>query len=208
MKTGRALIIVVATHGLFACGDFSCDKKAATASSPLTTRPTEGASTGPARAVDTLAPPVPTTPLTDKDLESCAISEGAMKQATCVAALAQRTRDPRYCEAVNKIGAKATDQDPDLLRNGSAANACYKTIALMRDDAQLCARISDPSMSASCLTFFAMKRRDTKVCDLGRDNAVAMCYLNEAARTRDVALCTKTGQYQKDCEKRLGPAGP
>jgi hypothetical protein len=78
----------------------------------------------------------------------------------------------------------------------------------MRDDPALCASIEQAAMAGSCLSYFAMKRRDPSVCDLGPGEAGMTCYLNEAARTSDAALCEKTGQFKDDCNKRLGPATP
>ena len=63
-------------------------------------------------------------------------------------------------------------------------------------------------MAGSCLTYFAMKRHDPKVCELGAGEAMPTCFLNEAARTRDPSLCQRTGKFQADCEKRLGTATP
>lgn len=153
--------------------------------------------------------PVPSTPLSDEDLAVCRTKGDLLGQSICLGSLAQRHRDTRYCDEVEKLAEKAGEEDPSILRDGVAARQCFRTIAYMRDDPGICVRVTDPAMAGSCLSYFAMKRRDASLCALGQASEAGMtCYLNEATRLRDPELCTKTGKYEVECTKRLGPLSP
>ncbi|MBN2361911.1 MAG: hypothetical protein JXR83_20840 [Deltaproteobacteria bacterium] len=153
-------------------------------------------------------PPIPSGPLAAADTASCDSSESLLKRLACLASLAQHQSDPRYCDLVGELAKQAGAKEPEIVRSGTATNACYRSVALRRDDPQLCNRISDPSMAGSCLSYFAMKRGDPEVCAQGGGEAMATCFLNEAARTRDPSLCLRAGKFQADCERRLGPVAP
>lgn len=149
--------------------------------------------------------PLPTGPLSKEDTADCEVEKELMDKVTCLGALAQRRRDPRFCDRIASLAKTAGEKAPALIRSGNAASACHRTIAFVRDDPKLCVAIQQDSMAAGCLSYFAMKRHDPKVCDLATGEAAASCYLNEAARTHDASLCAKTGHFAEDCNKRLGP---
>ncbi len=153
-------------------------------------------------------PTVPDSPLSKEQLSTCMVDEAVLDRIACMGSLAQRHRDPRYCDAIAEQAAAAGKDAPEMVRSGTAAHACLRTIAFMRDDAELCKKIGQPAMAGSCLSYFAMKRRDPTVCGQAQNEASRTCYLNEAARTRDPSLCEKTGSFREDCVKRLGPASP
>ena len=152
--------------------------------------------------------PIPETPLSAEETASCNSEKNLGAKVACLGALAQRHRDPRYCDVIAKLSQTATKDSPKLLQSGTAENACRRTIAIIRNNPALCAEIGQVSMAASCLSYFAMKKRDPSLCDLGKGEAIATCYLNEAARTHNLALCEKTGKYLEDCKKRLGAVTP
>ncbi len=152
--------------------------------------------------------PVPTSALSKEDTADCDNEKELLDKVTCLGALAQRRRDPRFCARISELAKRAGDKAPALIRSGNAASACYRTIAFVRDEPKLCVLIQQDSMAAGCLSYFAMKRHEPKVCDLAKGEAAASCYLNEAARTHDASLCAKTGHFAEDCNKRLGPGRP
>ena len=199
--------LLVALSGAIACERCAKEPEQTPQSKPKAAQ--RGPATPPTstREAPRLAP-VPSEPLTAEDVATCDDAENLHKRAACLGALAQCNRDPRYCDKIAEVSKQATAEDPEIIRSGTAANACLRTIAFMRDDPSLCARIGSAAMAGSCLSYFAMKRQDPKVCDLGKGGEAShTCYLNEAARTRDPDLCKHTGQFQDDCAKRLGPIG-
>jgi hypothetical protein len=149
--------------------------------------------------------PLTTGPLSKEDTADCDVEKDLLDKVTCLGALAQRRRDPRFCDRIEALAKAAGDKAPALIRSGSAGSACHRTIAFVRDEPELCVAIQQDSMAAGCLSYFAMKRHDPKVCDLAKGEVAASCYLNEAARTHDASLCAKTGHFADDCNKRLGP---
>jgi len=199
------LVLVLAAGGCSRCGSKPAATAPTTPSATPASRPAGLALTLPGAAT---LPAIPTEPLTAADTATCDVAESLLKRLACIASLAQTKRDPRFCDRVGELAKQAGPQEPEVVRSGAATNSCYRSIALMRDDPALCNRIGDPSMAGSCLTYFAMKRHDPKVCELGTGEAIPTCFLNEAARTRDPSLCQRTGKFQTDCEKRLGAATP
>lgn len=149
--------------------------------------------------------PLSAAPLNKEDTADCDVEADLMDKVTCLASLAQRRRDPRFCDRIEALAKTAGDKAPVLIRSGNAGSACHRTIAFVRDDPKLCVAIQQDSMAAGCLSYFAMKRHDPKICELAKGEAAASCYLNEAARTHDASLCAKTGRFAEDCSKRLGP---
>jgi hypothetical protein len=202
-----SLGLLVALGGTSGCERCAEEPAPAPSSPPTVVKERPASSPRSAREAPRLAP-VPTSPLSAEEIASCDDAENLQKRAACLGALAQRNRDPRYCDKIAEISKQATAEDPGIIKSGTAAHACLRTIAFMRDDPSLCARIGSAAMAGSCLSYFAMKRQDPEVCDLGKDSEAGhTCYLNEAARMRDPALCQKTGPFQDDCAKRLGPIG-
>jgi len=206
--------ILVVSIAMVATASVSCARLGCgTADRPASSQPAPGsgsagvAASRPDLPAAPALPPVPTGPLTAADTASCDVAESLLKRIACIGTLAQHQRDPRYCDLVAQLSKQAGAQEPEIVRSGAAANSCQRSIAFLRNDPAMCDRISDPSMAGSCLSYFAMKRHDPKVCELGSGEAAPTCFLNEAARTRDYSLCLRTGRFQSDCEKRLGPVG-
>lgn len=211
LAAGLLLLTAVAT------GCQGCDKKSTPSEPIVAAAPVAAAADGQApSAVPGVAKaaagprfsPLPTGPLSKEDTADCDREKQIMDQVTCLGSLAQRRRDPRFCDRIAELANRADESAPALLRSGNAANACHRTIAFVRDDPKLCVAIAQASMAAGCLSYFAMKGHDPALCELGQGEVAASCYLNEAARTHNAALCAKTGRFAEDCSKRLGPSVP
>jgi len=155
-----ALLLLIASCER--CGE-QAQQPAAPSRSTVASHPALPRATGAnSREAPRLAP-VPDTPLTGEDTASCDDTESLHKRIACIGSLAQRNRDPRFCDKIAELSKQATDKDPDIIRSGTAANACLRTIAFMRDDPSICTRIVRPAMAGSCLSYFAMKRQDPKL---------------------------------------------
>ena len=206
-KPGLLVLALLASVGA-SCARCGCGADDRSTGAPPSGDQNRPVSSRPAPHSAPALPPLPTGPLTAADTVSCDAAESLLKRIACIASLAQHNRDPRYCDLVRQLSRQAGPQEPEVVRSGAAVNACYRSIAFLRDDPAHCNSISDPSMAGACLSSFAMKRRDPMVCEQASGEAAQTCFLNEAARTRDPALCQHTGKFQSDCQKRLGPVAP